>query len=232
MRAMIASLTIAELNFATIREARLADVLDALADGIIVVDEAGHILMINKACERLFGYGAGEMTGESVNRLMPFQSFNGHKNQAPAPGAIDHYGALSIGREVKGQHKDGRVFALEFSVCEICTLEGSQFIGILRDRHPKAADNDVAVHDFSGSGPLTPRERDVLHQIAAGASNKEAGRKLGISPRTIEVHRARIMEKLGAKNAADLVRIVLTGNARAERSRQEPIRRQSARAQS
>jgi FixJ family two-component response regulator len=67
---------------------------------------------------------------------------------------------------------------------------------------------------FPGHELLTPREREVLHQIAAGASNKEAGRSLGISPRTIEVHRARIMEKLGAKNAADLVRIVLTSEAR------------------
>ena len=45
----------------------------------------------------------------------------------------------------------------------------------------------------------------------AGASNKEAGRQLGISPRTIEVHRARIMEKLGAKNIADVIRIVMSG---------------------
>jgi FixJ family two-component response regulator len=63
---------------------------------------------------------------------------------------------------------------------------------------------------FPGREPLTRRERDVLAQIAAGASSKEAGRALGISPRTIEVHRARIMEKLGAKNAADLVRIVFS----------------------
>lgn len=63
---------------------------------------------------------------------------------------------------------------------------------------------------FPGRDLLTSRERDVLGQIAAGSSNKQAGRELGISPRTIEVHRARIMEKLGAKNAADLVRIVLT----------------------
>jgi FixJ family two-component response regulator len=63
---------------------------------------------------------------------------------------------------------------------------------------------------FAGQDLLTARERDVLNQIAAGLSNKQAGRELGISPRTIEVHRARIMEKLGAKNAADLVRIVLS----------------------
>ena len=63
--------------------------------------------------------------------------------------------------------------------------------------------------DITGAERLTPREREVLGRIIAGASNKEAGRTLGISPRTIEVHRARIMDKLGAKNAADLVRIVL-----------------------
>ena len=64
--------------------------------------------------------------------------------------------------------------------------------------------------EIPGSEHLTPREREVLGLISGGQSNKEAGRQLGISPRTIEVHRARIMEKLGARNAADLVRIVLS----------------------
>jgi FixJ family two-component response regulator len=68
---------------------------------------------------------------------------------------------------------------------------------------------NLLAHDFPGRDSLTPREREVLSQIVGGASNKEAGRTLGISPRTIEVHRARIMEKLGAKNGADLVRIIL-----------------------
>jgi FixJ family two-component response regulator len=57
---------------------------------------------------------------------------------------------------------------------------------------------------------LTPREREVLAELVAGATNKEAGRRLGISPRTVEIHRAHIMEKLGARNAADLVRIALS----------------------
>jgi two-component system, LuxR family, response regulator FixJ len=59
-------------------------------------------------------------------------------------------------------------------------------------------------------GTLTAREVEVLEQIALGASSKEAGRLLGISPRTIEVHRARILKKLDARNTADLMRIVFS----------------------
>jgi len=57
---------------------------------------------------------------------------------------------------------------------------------------------------------LTRREQEVALLIADGVTNKEAGRRLGISPRTVEIHRAHIMAKLGARNAADLVRIVLS----------------------
>lgn len=72
---------------------------------------------------------------------------------------------------------------------------------------------------FSGYDLLTPRERDVLSQITAAASNKEAAATLGISRRTVEVHRVHIMQKLGAKNTADLVRIVLSkGHGRDNRA--------------
>lgn len=76
-------------------------------------------------------------------------------------------------------------------------------VGAVQDGRGRA----VEVRGFS---KLTAREREVLQLIAEGMSNKEAGRTLGISPRTVEVHRARVMDKLGAKNAADLMRIVLT----------------------
>jgi len=67
---------------------------------------------------------------------------------------------------------------------------------------------------FLSRHPLTARESEVLVQIASGAPNKEAGRRLGISPRTIEVHRAHIMQKFGARNATDLMRIVFGGSNR------------------
>jgi DNA-binding CsgD family transcriptional regulator len=54
--------------------------------------------------------------------------------------------------------------------------------------------------------PLTPREQEVLALITGGCSNKEGGYQLGISTRTFESHRAHLMGKLGARNAADLIR--------------------------
>jgi two-component system response regulator FixJ len=79
-----------------------------------------------------------------------------------------------------------------------------------RRRHAKENVSSVRAARFPGRELLTQREIDVLDQIASGASSKEAGRELGISFRTVEVHRARIMEMLGAKNAVDLARIVFS----------------------
>jgi DNA-binding CsgD family transcriptional regulator len=64
---------------------------------------------------------------------------------------------------------------------------------------------------FPGRELLTERERMVLAFLVKGASSKEAGRELGISPRTIDFHRANIIEKLGARNTADAIRRVLSG---------------------
>jgi two-component system response regulator DctR len=60
-----------------------------------------------------------------------------------------------------------------------------------------------------GMASLTDRERDVLNHILGGRTNKETAVTLGISSRTIEVHRARIMEKLGARNTVELVKTAL-----------------------
>jgi FixJ family two-component response regulator len=56
---------------------------------------------------------------------------------------------------------------------------------------------------------LTSREYEVLHHIVRGRSNKEAAAGLGISQRTVENHRAHIMEKTGTKGVAELIRIWL-----------------------
>ncbi len=58
---------------------------------------------------------------------------------------------------------------------------------------------------------LSPREREVLGLIMAGLSNKEMARKLGLSPKTIEAHRAKLYTKMRADSLADLVRKGIEG---------------------
>lgn len=57
---------------------------------------------------------------------------------------------------------------------------------------------------------LTPRERDVMQLVVAGSSNREIAAELGLSIKTVEVHRARVMEKMQVDSLAELVRLVLS----------------------
>jgi FixJ family two-component response regulator len=63
--------------------------------------------------------------------------------------------------------------------------------------------------DAAKLAALTVREREVLEHAAKGLHAKEIAAALGISPRTVEVHKSRLMEKLGARNLAELVRFAL-----------------------
>lgn len=69
--------------------------------------------------------------------------------------------------------------------------------------------NDGRCRDAEKLGRLTAREREVLEQAAQGLHAKEIAAALGISPRTVEVHKTRIMEKLGVRNVAELVRFAI-----------------------
>lgn len=62
----------------------------------------------------------------------------------------------------------------------------------------------------AGWAVLTARERDVIHPVAEGKSNKLIAMELGISMRTVEAHRARIFYKMGVRNAVQLAREVCT----------------------
>jgi two-component system response regulator FixJ len=72
---------------------------------------------------------------------------------------------------------------------------------------------------------LTPRERDVMTRVMAGKTNNDMALELGVSPRTIEVHRGHLMTKLGADSVADLVRLGLSTRAVLARRHPSPIPR-------
>ena len=77
-----------------------------------------------------------------------------------------------------------------------------------RTARSRGAEPDAAALDRLSQ--LTPRERDVLEALVAGHPNKVIAHLLQISPRTVEIHRARIMEKMEARSLSHLVRLSLS----------------------
>ena len=123
----------------TVSEARLLSVLNTAVDGIIVIDEKATVLVYNKACEVLFGYTAAEVIGENINKIMPVEFARDHDRYVRSYLETGVRRVIGIGREVRGQHRDGTIFPVELSVGEAFTPAGRQFIGILRDLRSRKA---------------------------------------------------------------------------------------------
>jgi RNA polymerase sigma factor (sigma-70 family) len=75
-----------------------------------------------------------------------------------------------------------------------------------RERRQTCAERDVI---SSRKAKLTPRESEVMELVVAGKRSKEIAAELGISVGTVEIHRARIMRKMGAESVVELVREIL-----------------------
>jgi DNA-binding CsgD family transcriptional regulator len=116
---------------------------------------------------------------------------------------------LQTGKEEKAEIStpSGRVwFVSSYPTKDICgNISGA--IEIVKDMGACNQRRDVT--DFRGRlSLLTQREQEVMELVAEGCSNKVIGTKLGISPRTVEIHRGRVMTKLQVTSTAELVRYI------------------------
>src|SRR5262249_50396597 len=110
---------------------------DTAVDGIIIIDEHARIVMVNKACEKLFGYTAADLLGQSVTMIMPPTYAVEHDRFVAEYMRTGVRRVIGIGRDLQGQHRDGTVFPFNLLLGEVMTPEGRQFVGILRALRPR-----------------------------------------------------------------------------------------------
>lgn len=111
----------------------LLAVVETAVDGVIVIDDGGLVQMYNPACERLFGYTAGDVIGKNVKMLMPPSYRHEHDGYISNYRETGERRIIGIGREVMGQRKDGTTFPMHLSVGEVLEDDGRLFVGILHD---------------------------------------------------------------------------------------------------
>ncbi len=164
-----------------------------------------HRLMIDCNAELLTMFGARreQVVGQSFEVLYPTPAEFERTGERIA-AQLDEQGRYADERVMKrlGGPRAGEMFW--------CHVSGRA----LDPRQPHAA-GIWTFEDLSSRRVLkvafTAREREIAAQLVEGATSKQIGRQLGISPRTVDVYRARLMRKLDAATTAELVNKLLSG---------------------
>ncbi|GAW34398.1 transcriptional regulatory protein TdiR [Roseovarius sp. A-2] len=154
-----------------------------------------RIIEANKAIERLFGYSRDKLANRSVQKLYPSTAdFTqiGEKCETRMRATGDSY----YEDERFMQACDKKIFWVR---AKGMTLTPKDPFALMIWSFEQIASKSYR------SVNLSPREREVTHHLVNGSTSREIGIALGISHRTVEVHRARLMRKFNVKNTAALI---------------------------
>lgn len=121
--------------------------LDAAIDGIMVIDERGRIVRVNKSAERMLGFTAAELLGESLNLVMSEEDAERHDNYVGHYLRTGRRRIIGIGREVVARRRDGSVFPVSLAVGEVRLRGEIRFVGLMRDlTETKRAEEEALRH--------------------------------------------------------------------------------------
>jgi PAS domain S-box-containing protein len=160
--------------------------------GIMILSDR-RILKVNTEIEFLFGWSRADLEDQSIRLLYP-SSVDYEKTGTRWHRWLESQPRYEDQRFM--QRRDGEIIWMRARGRTLTPQDPFKLMvwtfELVEDRRPAEA-------------VLTLKEREVTRRIVNGLTSKEIGQALGISPRTVEVHRASIMRKLGVQNSAELV---------------------------
>src|SRR4051812_9695269 len=161
------------------------------------VSENRVIRACNLALAEIFGYDVETLTGKSFELLYP------------TPDEFERTGArIAPIMNGRGHYADERIMKRANHELFWCHVTGASLVK--DDPH---ASGIWTFEDISAKRPvtadLTPREREIAALLVEGKTSKLIARQIGLSPRTVEMHRAKLMKKFAAATSSELVHRLL-----------------------
>lgn len=154
-----------------------------------------RIIEINRSLERLFGFSRTELLGRSVQRLYP-STADFKRIGEVCETTLRSRTTTFYEDERFMQTSEGQIF---WARARGVTLSPEDPFALMIWSFDKIEKKNYQ------SVNLTPREREIAPLIGQGMTSKQIGKRLGISHRTVETHRARLMKKFDVSNTAELV---------------------------
>jgi hypothetical protein len=164
------------------------------------------IVAVNAAFERLTGYRRGELIGRNC-RILAGPATEKEASAALREAIAERRPALV---ELLNYRRDGSTFRNAVMVAPVFDAEGALafFIGSQMEVAPHAsAVRAEQARDRLGS--LTARQRQVLKRMSLGLRNKQIAAELGLTEKTVKMHRAALLGRIGAATSADAVRMAV-----------------------
>ncbi len=155
-------------------------VLDNIVDGLITIDQRGLIVSFNPAAEQIFGYTAAEVVGQNVKMLMPSPHREAHDGYLRDYVDNGHSRIIGVGRELRGQRRNGHLFPIELAVSQVTRGGVPMFVGLVRDiTRRKAAEQEIERLAFYDPLTQLPNRRLLMDRLQHAMSTSKRNRRYG-----------------------------------------------------
>jgi len=197
-------------------EAKYKTVVELAPNALLMIDaDTGIVLEANRRAERLFGLPTEQIVGMHLEQLLPREESERHRKIIQ-----DHVeDGCRTSSEIVVCGKSGNRASVSVRSC-LVGIQGRRCVLMIfqeMDEGQEEAREPGALRSAAWNHParhkelerLSRREQDVIRLVSAGMTNRQIAKKLFISVKTVETHRARIMDKLGFHKTADIVRFAI-----------------------
>jgi len=161
------------------------------------------IVAVNRAFSDLTGYAGDEVVGRNCRFLA------GPATDPAAQGRLRL--AIAAGRpalvELTNYRKDASAFRNAVMIAPVLDEVGNAMLFVGSQMEVEDQADDRRAQAIAGIGQLTARQRQVLECLVRGLRNKQTAAALGIGEKTVKMHRARMLERLGCASSSDAIRL-------------------------